>query len=77
MSFQLILFITFCIVFILLSTAFYIWGSINAIRMLRATFETEKLAKRYKLAMYIICILTSWVAYSALSRLQNSDEENE
>lgn len=49
---------------------------------LKATIAVEKLAKSYKLdyliknktIMYLICILFSWLAYSALRRLSKNGE---
>lgn len=64
---------------IVLGLAFYVWGSVKSVMLLRRTFEIERIAKSYgldysiknKKAMYIVCILFSWLAYSALCRLKN------
>lgn len=59
---------------------FHIFGSYYAIKFLKRTIDIEKETKRYKLdyhikhkaTMYIICIIFSWIAYSALYRLSNT-----
>ena len=61
---------------------FHLVGVYLAISKLRATIAVEKLAKSYKLdysiknktVMYLVCILFSWFAYSALRRLNKGEE---
>jgi ABC-type maltose transport system permease subunit len=70
---------------IAVALVFHIWGSWKAVILLNKTIEVEKLAKSYgldysisnKKVMYIICILFSWLAYSALYKLGNYETKQE
>ena len=76
MQFELVIFVFGA--FLLAASSFYIMGSVAAVKMLNKTIKVEKLAKEYgldykirnKTLMYIICILFSWLAYSALHRVR-------
>jgi len=75
MSYKLSILFLFSFFIFLLS--FHILGSFFAVSKLKKTIYVEKLAKSYgldysiknKTVMYIVCVLFSWLAYSALSRL--------
>lgn len=85
MSLQLIIFLVFGFLFCIGAIAFYIWGSIQAVKMLKATFKVEELAKSYgldysiknKAPMYVICVLGSWLAYSALSKVGYEEKKDD
>lgn len=60
-------------------------GSWLALKRLIATIKVEKLAKsweldyniRYKKTMFVICIVFSWLAYSAIRKLGVDNKEND
>jgi len=76
--------ITVILCVLLTATAtLYLLGSILSIKLLRATFKVEELAKSYgldynirnKKIMYVMCIVFSWLAYTALQNLKQEDTD--